>query len=570
VLRAVRAAFGYAALSCWLFRDVLAGLSTRAPLGAGGDVAQMCWFLARTARAVTHGQNLFVAHEINAPVGVNLMWNTAMLPVGVLMSPVTLRWGPITSFNIVMLLAPVATAIAGRWWLSRHVDSELARWVGGVAIGFSPFVSAHLGGHLNFVLLPLVPVILRLLEDVLWRHPRSLPRAAVLGLVLFIQALLSEEVVILLAVGTGLAAVLFFLERPRDVVQVRPLLPRLGVAAAVATLLLAWPLAVQLLGPDRVSGVDPSAHHAQLRDLVVPSTRLALGSLGETSELERRGTSRFEDATYVGVPALLLLAGTVVAWRGRRAVRVAAGTAVLAFVLALGNGGQGSGDTGLSHPAGFLLAIPGLSSVAPQRFGLVLDLCLAWLLAQVCEALVLRKERVLIPAGALVAATLVSWMPASPEQQVDAGVPAFFTSDEATSLAGQTVVLLPAPHRSDDRAMLYQAAAGLPFRMVGGYALTVDRRGRQVSDAPADPVTQLAGAPGTPSVAQVCAARRALLDDGVDAVAVVRHDDAGGRLAAAAATVLGGPGRELRGVELWQVRGQWPCPAGLRTRLIRR
>jgi hypothetical protein len=116
--------------------------------------------------------------------------------------------------------------------------------------------------------------------------------------------------------------------------------------------------------------------------------------------------------------------------------------------------------------------------------------------------------------------------------------------------------------------MLYQAVAGLPFRMLGGYALTVDRRGRQVSDAPADPVTHLAAAPGTPTVAQVCAARRALLDDGVDAVAVVRHDDAAGRLATAAA--LGGPGCELGGVELWHVRGQSPCPTGLRTRLIRR
>src|SRR3954471_22681155 len=108
-----------------------------------------------------------------------------------------------------MVLGPVLTSISGRWWLSRHVDSELAATVGGAAVGFSPFVTAHLGGHLNFILLPLVPVVLRLLEDVLWRRP-STSRGALLGVALGVQGLLSEEVVLLLAVGIVLLAVLWF------------------------------------------------------------------------------------------------------------------------------------------------------------------------------------------------------------------------------------------------------------------------------------------------------------------------------------------------------------------------
>jgi hypothetical protein len=117
--------------------------------------------------------------------------------------------------------------------------------------------------------------------------------------------------------------------------------------------------------------------------------------------------------------------------------------------------------------------------------------------------------------------------------------------------------------------MLYQAVAGLPFRMLGSYALTVDHRGRQESDAPTDPLTQLASALGTATAAQVCSARRALLTDGVGTVLVVRQDDQGGRLAAAATAVLGGPGREVEGVELWDVTRSLPCRAGRPTLVIK-
>jgi hypothetical protein len=68
----------------------------------------------------------------------------------------------------------------------------------------------------------------------------------------------------------------------------------------------------------------------------------------------------------------------------------------------------------------------------------------------------------------------------------------------------------------------------------------------------------------------VCSARGALLADGVRTVVVVRQDDRDGRLAATAARVLGGQGRELQGVELWDVTARLRCTAGRRTVPVKR
>jgi hypothetical protein len=63
----------------------------------------------------------------------------------------------------------VLTAMTGRWWLARHVPSQLGQFVGGLMVGFGFFVTPPSGGHLNSEMMFLAPGMLRLAEDVLWR-----------------------------------------------------------------------------------------------------------------------------------------------------------------------------------------------------------------------------------------------------------------------------------------------------------------------------------------------------------------------------------------------------------------
>lgn len=557
---AAAAAVAYLAAATALMHGALGGLGSRAPLAGSGDVGQLTWFLRWTPYALGRGLDPLVSHAMNAPQGVNLMWNTAMPLAGLVMAPVTEWWGPLVSVNLLFLLGPASTAMTARWWLSRHVDSEAARLVGGAAVGFGPFLATHLGGHLNFAVLTLVPVLLALTEDVAWRCPGRRRPAVLLGVTAAGQALLSEEVLLLVAAGVAAAGVAGLLVRFRETASiVRGAGRGLALAAAVALLLLAAPLAVQLAGPDRARGVNTARYFAQPRDFLIPSTRLLLGSPAQDAVLQARGTSRFEDAVYLGLPVLVLLAATALVWWRRPAVRIALIALAILAVLALGSGRHGAVWTGWAHPAAPLLAPPVASSLLPQRFGLDLDLIVGWLLAQIIDAAVHAGGTRTVRAragGALAAlavtAVAISWLPAPPAEQLAVPVPTFFTTAARDTIpAGAWVILLPAPGPAGDGALLDQAMAGMRFSMLGSYAISRDRTGTVDSHATPDPLTALATTTPPPNARQQAAARCAVARLGVADVLLIPALDPTRALAAATTALYGPPTLQAGGVQLW-------------------
>jgi hypothetical protein len=50
-----------------------------------------------TPFALEHGHNPFVTGHLNAPYGVNLLWNTSLLLPGLLFAPVTRTFGPVAT-----------------------------------------------------------------------------------------------------------------------------------------------------------------------------------------------------------------------------------------------------------------------------------------------------------------------------------------------------------------------------------------------------------------------------------------------------------------------------------------
>ena len=92
------------------------------------------------------------------------------------------------------------------WLLLRWVDWWPAAVVGGLVFGFSPFVLANLAvGHLDLVVLALVPLAAGALDELVVRQRRSpLWVGAALGLVLVVQFFVSTEVLVMV-VGAAVA-----------------------------------------------------------------------------------------------------------------------------------------------------------------------------------------------------------------------------------------------------------------------------------------------------------------------------------------------------------------------------
>jgi len=150
------------------------GVTHTLQTSGGNDVSEVVWFLAQTPWALLHGHNPFANNWLNAPVGLDLMDNTTMLLLGLLFAPVTLVFGPIATFNVVLDFAIWASAMSFFLMARRFTSWWPAAFAGGLLYEFSPFTAAVANGHL-FLLFQAVPPLLFLFVDRFVRSPSASP-----------------------------------------------------------------------------------------------------------------------------------------------------------------------------------------------------------------------------------------------------------------------------------------------------------------------------------------------------------------------------------------------------------
>jgi hypothetical protein len=560
----------YLAGSALLYhRSMLPNPLTMLPRGNASDPAQMAWFLTQTPTALLHGHNPFVTDLIDYPYGVNLTWNTLMPLAGMLAYPVTATLGPVAAWNLLALLGPATTAWTARLWIGRHTAHQAAAWVGGLLVGFGPFVGGHAIVHLNFVLLPLVPVMLMLVEDLLWRRPRPQWRTGLLlGAATAAQGMLSEETVVIVVTGVAVAAAATFaLRRAQTWAALRRAAAGLAVAVASFLVLLGYQLAVQLFGPHRAAGLQYRNGVARPDEWVVPTARIALHA-GPWGEIVPKGMGVQEVTAYIGVPMILVAVAAAVLARRRLATRIAIVTMLAGMVLTLGSPDGGYGRVTLLPR--WLFDQPIVGNVLPLRFSLIADVALAFLTAVLVDTLLSRSvegDRRVLRLGLLTAAAaaVATVLPAPVPPGSPAAVPAFFTSGAARRIpAGAAVLVLPYPGPGASAPMLWQAVSAMNFQIVGGYAIHPEGDRVGFGSYP-DAITTVFRTPGhgarVSSPAQLAAARRLLFAHHVRFILLDRHAPQAVALRRTVRAMLGrGPTDAVGGMLVWNVEPP-PGPA---------
>jgi hypothetical protein len=207
----------------------------RAQVGDSNDVDLFAWFVRYAATAVGHGQlPALVTSAMNAPQGVNLMWNTSFLLPGVLLAPVTLLAGPQVSLTVA-LTAGFAGSAASLFWVLRRWGAGLgAAGLGGAVYGFSPALVASGAGHyhLQFAVLP--PLIIDAALRLLTGRSRAVRGGVWLGLLCAAQLFTGEELLVYTVVAAVILAAAVAVSRPRAVVAVTS--PQSPVARALTRL----------------------------------------------------------------------------------------------------------------------------------------------------------------------------------------------------------------------------------------------------------------------------------------------------------------------------------------------
>ena len=378
------------ALTLWLWRDP----ASRTVAGNPNDADQMAWFFRYDATAIAHFHlPALVTTAMNAPQGVNLMWNTPLLLPGVLLAPVTLAFGPQVSLTLLLTIGFAGSATAMFAVLRRWQVSVPGAALGAAVYGFSPALVHSAIGHydLQFAVFPplIVDAVLRLATG------RSGVRRGGLwlGLLVTAQLFISEEILF----GAGLAAALLLVvmaaSRPRDVPgRVRTLAGGLGIAAGVLAVLAGYPLWVQFFGPlyQHGSPFTTDFFKNDLSGFVVPSSYMFFHTAGSAAEALRYQGQLPEYLGYLGWPLIAVLAaGTIWFWR-RLPVRACAVACVVLEVFSLGGTLLASGHEHqwIKLPWYWLQSLPVLSAALPDRFSIVADGAAAALLACCADAAV--------------------------------------------------------------------------------------------------------------------------------------------------------------------------------------
>jgi hypothetical protein len=421
------------------------------------DVDFITFWLRWMPHAIGSGQNPFFCSALNLPLGVNVMWQTALLFQGLILAPVTLAAGPVVTFNVLLAVGPAASAASAYAVLRHRLGGEAGPALGGLCYGFSPAMVAESLAHpqLTFAVLP--PLLLLLWCDTVSGRQRPRLAALLLGGLAAVQFFSGEELLVL----TGIVAVLLLpwlrVARP---LPWRPL----GAAVAAFVLLTGYPIAEQLFGSQRVHGNIQMRGHFQedLANFVVPSRLSAV----HFSPQAWFPTGVQEQTAYLGLPLLAFVVVLGVRHWSDRRVRAGCVTAGVLAVLSLGSHlDVGGWHTPIPLPWAIVERAPLLGNALPSRFPLLIGLCTGGLVAlAVCH----WGRR----GAAAAALALLPLVPHPlPVQHVPA-VPAYFTGHPAGR-----VLVLPFPTPTQTAAMRWQAASGISFAMPGGFFVGPSRRG---------------------------------------------------------------------------------------------
>jgi hypothetical protein len=379
---------GAVALTWHLWADPAGRAQVVPGRGVSHDIDLFAWFLRYEATAIAHGRLPdLVTTALNAPQGVNLMWNTSFLLPGVVFAPLTLAIGPQATLTVLLTLGFAGSAATMFWVLRRWGASLAAAALGGAVFGFSPALRIAAVGHYHLQFAVLLPLIIDALLRLVTGRGRPARTGAWLGLLTAAQLFIAEETVALTAVAGVVIVVVLAASRLRAVPgRLRGAVTGLAAAAVVLLVTAGYPLWVQFHGPLVEHGSPWKPGHFRNRpgDFVNGPSGVLVHSQATVAYLSQHAVRMVEYFAYLGWPMLVVLVlAAVCFWRD---LRVRALTLAFAVLEVLSLGSRAVVMRGLHIPATllpwhYLQGLPLLSQSLPNRFSLLADGAAAVVLA---------------------------------------------------------------------------------------------------------------------------------------------------------------------------------------------
>ena len=473
------AAAAYLVLGVGLWWNVWSSHPTTVTTCGCGDAARFLWYFRWPAFALTHGHDVLYSTYLFHPGGINLLDDTSVVALGVLLAPVTWAAGPVAAMNVALTLAPVLSALAMFALLHRWVRWAPAAFVGGLAYGFAPFVLTELAlNQLNIAFLAVPPLIVLVLDDLLLVQRRRpwVDGLALAGLVV-LQFFLSTEVLVITAIAVlvGLVVVIAWaaLRRPEGL-RARAGAAGRGVAVAggATVVMLAYPLWFLLDGPAHLVGPIWSAGATTRYGTSLSSFVSTAGLGGLRASMVSFGGYQGHTLVGLGYLGLGVLAAAVVGtvvWRRDRRMLLFAGVGVVAAILSLGPG------HGYPVPWDALQHVPWIGDVVEVRFTLVVAFCAAVLVGLTLDharrAFDARSVSRVVPwlvALVVLLPTVAAVAPNLPMTVRPVVLPTWYARNGATLPVGTVVLAYPVPSSGLQSSEAWQAVNAMAWAQASG------------------------------------------------------------------------------------------------------
>ncbi|MHB8264119.1 MAG: glycosyltransferase family protein [Acidimicrobiales bacterium] len=345
---------------------------TTTMVNESGDPNVMLFFLKWWPWAILHGHNPFVVSGLTHPAAYNAAWLTSIAAPALLAAPITLVWGPVATWNLLILAAPVAASMSMLALLDSLEVSALPAAVGGFIFGFCSFEVAEMSGHLFLILIFPIPLLVMLCLRRFREEIR--PAAFVVFSVLLASFMLytSTELSLTTVLSALGAAMLFAFWYPQVLLgKLRALARELALIVGGVFVLTA-PLLWYLLANLQVGGTainSPFIYSTDVLNFVIPTPVTWFGS-SLTTSISTRFTGNFsEEGGYLGIVLVILTALGIAEGirRGRWAVPFAIWTLVLG-VCTLGPVLHADGNiTAVRLPWDLPTHLPILKDILPSR-----------------------------------------------------------------------------------------------------------------------------------------------------------------------------------------------------------
>lgn len=469
-----------------------------------GDPALTLWSLSAVSKDLSQFKLPFFSDTLWAPYGVNLLDNTTEPLLGIVSFPITFFLGPLWSYLILGTLGTFLNAIAGWYLCSRIVGVNLASYLGGIIAGFNPFLTgAAIFGQFGILYASVPMTGVAALINIYLLKKRNFKYFIILGLSLAAELFLSPELLAIEVTGITFAALFLFVCYTKTFVKELRLTYKslLGTFCGLAVIML-YPVYFILKGPEHLSQ-QPWGPYQSLFGVDWEQSVFLPKSVGDLKGF-LFFTGYFGPSpgppVYLGILMFVVLIASILIILLNSQYRFLIGNFLLSVWLTTG----AALSWGVNRPRvvssplnkiliwRLLSHLPILPSIIPQRFAIMFWITVSMIITaaiKLCweksKQLVTNKHAKLffIPAYLCF---LVAFIPIIKSEELPivstkVTTPGCFYDFKRAPYRGKIILVLPFPGANGSgQAMTWDAIAGLPVKLVGGYIFIPDQTGARL------------------------------------------------------------------------------------------